>query len=33
VLEHVKIHENAYAFGAEGYTAIAARFLWAHRRG
>ena len=31
VLGHVKIHENAYAFGPAGYAALAAKFLWAHR--
>jgi len=31
VLTHVRIHENVYAFGAAGYAAVAARFLWAHR--
>ena len=33
VLHHVKIHENAYAFGTAGYAALAARFLWEHRPG
>jgi hypothetical protein len=33
VLTHVKIHEDAYAFGAEGYALIAAQFLWQHRTG
>jgi hypothetical protein len=33
VLNHVKIHEEAYAFGAAGYAAVAARFLWSHRSG
>jgi hypothetical protein len=33
VLHHVKIHENAYAFGVAGYAGIAAKFLWAHRVG
>jgi len=31
VLEHVKIHENAYAFGTAAYAATAAKFLWEHR--
>jgi len=30
VLQHVKIHENAYAFGV-AYAALAAKFLWQHR--
>ena len=31
VLTHVRVHEDAYAFGAVGYAAVAARFLWEHR--
>jgi hypothetical protein len=31
VLKHAKIHEDAYAFGPEGYARTAAKFLWAHR--
>ena len=33
VLDHVKIHETAYAFGTAGYPEAAAKFLWAHRTG
>lgn len=33
VLDHVKIHEDAYAFGTAGYALLAARFLWQHRTG
>ncbi|HEY3483286.1 MAG TPA: cutinase family protein, partial [Streptomyces sp.] len=31
VLTHVHIHTHEYAFGPEGYAAIAAKFLWDHR--
>jgi hypothetical protein len=31
VLEHIKIHEEAYAFGTDGFTRRAAQFLWDHR--
>jgi predicted small secreted protein len=33
VLKHVKIHEEAYAFGEGGYSLAAAKFLWRHRAG
>jgi hypothetical protein len=31
VLEHVKIHDEAYAFAGTRYALAAARFLWQHR--
>jgi hypothetical protein len=33
VLTHIKIHEDAYAFGPDGYPESAAKFLWDHRAG
>jgi hypothetical protein len=33
VLDHARVHANAYAFGTAGYAETAARFLWAHRTG
>ena len=33
VIRHLDVHNDTYAFGDDGFTATAARFLWTHRVG